>query len=302
MNKKIKDTIKYFLLRFAHVRNSAEFKNKIKRITGQIIYTKKYTTNDLIEYMRKCGLKRGSNIFIHSSWDEFYNYEGTADDFIKSILDVIGEEGTLAMPAIPMFLDGSTVFDVKRTPTSAGFLAERFRRYRKVTRSINIQHSVCVLGPNSNYLTNEHNLSKTCWDEKSPYFKLTKINALIFSFGLGNYFIGTIVHCVDSILRHEIPYFEQFFTKVTSYNYVDYDGSFKEHTFLTKDDGLIKKFTKRSRRRIVRKYFDKAKYSEGRMSNLTIGVYEAKYTVDRLIELAKVGKTLYIKPKYKIII
>lgn len=52
------------------------------------------------------GMKNGSNIFIHSTWDEMYNYNGSEENLIDAILEVIGPEGTLIMPACPYYVKG----------------------------------------------------------------------------------------------------------------------------------------------------------------------------------------------------
>ncbi len=66
------------------------------------IYRKPYATEEIIEIMKSMGLKKGANIFIHSSFDKFFNYTGTISEFIDAILTEIGSEGTLAMPAFPL--------------------------------------------------------------------------------------------------------------------------------------------------------------------------------------------------------
>lgn len=52
--------------------------------------------------MKDMGMKEGSNVFIHSKWDEMYNYLGNESEFIDAIIKVIGEKGTLIMPAFPL--------------------------------------------------------------------------------------------------------------------------------------------------------------------------------------------------------
>ncbi len=94
------------------------------------------------------------------------------------------------MPAYPLLRNENSIFDVRNTPTGAGLIAEEFRHYPGVKRSLNRQHSVCALGPMSDFLLGEHHLSKTCWDEKSPYYKLGEINAIVFTLGLGKVFVG----------------------------------------------------------------------------------------------------------------
>jgi aminoglycoside 3-N-acetyltransferase len=245
--------------------------------------------------MREMGLKKDSNILIQSSWDEFYNYEGTIENFIDAVLNEIGENGTLAMPALPLLLKPDSIFSIQNTPTEAGMIAETFRNYQGVKRSVN-KHSVCAIGPKSEYLLDEHQYSTTCWDEKSPYYKLSKINALAFSLGLGKRFTTTSIHCVESVLRKEIPYFGLFFQKKTTLKVRLCDKSIYCQEFLTSSDDFDRYLTGRSQLKIVKKYFDKSKYSRRRISNLTVNAYDLHYFISRMIELGRRGVVSYIRP------
>ena len=44
---------------------------------------------------------KGSTVCIHAAMKEFYNYQGTTEELIHKVMDVITSEGTLMMPAYP---------------------------------------------------------------------------------------------------------------------------------------------------------------------------------------------------------
>jgi len=259
------------------------------------IYRERYNTQKLMDVLRDMGVRKGANVFLHSSWDEFYNYSGRIEEFIDAVLSEIGVDGTLAMPAYPLLRKPESIFDIENTPTRAGLIAETFRRYPGVKRSINM-HSVCALGPMSDYLVKDHLYSVTCWDEMSPYYRLSKIQAVILCCGLGKHFVGTAMHCVESILREEVPYFAQFFTKEVTYRYRLADRSIVEQVCLTHANGFRYRFTNRSHGRVVVGHFDRRKYVRTRLSNLTINMYDAPYIINRAIELGRQGITVYLKP------
>tara|TARA_R110002073_G_scaffold322276_2_gene498824 strand:+ start:6793 stop:7695 length:903 start_codon:yes stop_codon:yes gene_type:complete len=271
---------------------------KYRTKLGKIIYKKSFNTKELIDFMKGMGLREGSNVFIHSSWNEFYNYRGTINEFIEAVLSEIGKDGTLAMPAFPYLRNKKSIFNIKRTPTLAGLIAEEFRKYPGVKRSVSM-HSVCALGPMADFLTNEHQFSKTYFDEKSPYYKLSKINALVFTFGLGKYFVGTIMHCADSILSKDYPYFRQFFQKKTTNKYQLQDKSFIEQECFIPSDDFSYFFTNRSHNRVIRNYFDSSKYKRLKLSNLSINCYDANYFINKAIELGKKGIVVYTRPNPK---
>lgn len=263
---------------------------------GPYLYKKHYSTEELINVMKSMGMKRGSNVFIHSKWDEMYNYKGDELEFIKAILEVIGEEGTLIMPAFPL-IRKKKPFNVRKSVTAAGLLAEAFRKYPGVKRSENIQHSVCAYGPMADYLLSEHNESENPWDEKSPYFKLAAIDALVFSIGLRKYYIGTMVHCVEGVLMKSNDYYRSFFEKEKKrHDYIDYEGN--EKSYYSYDMNLSnRRVSKHFGARIMtNKYFDKACCSFSKLSNVKISMYKASYVIPRMIELGKKGIDIYKNP------
>lgn len=271
------------------------FYNKVSKL----IYKRQFTTNELIDKLRQIGVKRGSNIFIHSSWDAFFNYKGNEEELIRALLDLIGPEGTLAMPAIPLIKKGK-VFNIKKTVTKAGLLAEAFRTYPGVKRSINVRHSVCAIGPLSDYLLGEHDKCVLCRDEKSPYYKICiKGDFKVISFGLSSYYIGAIVHSVAATMRNEIPYFKSLYDLNTPHiiKYIDINGELKTYTTYSEKSGVVIRGDYFHNRYIVKKYFPKESYKSLKISNLIISSYEAKTTYDTLKKLAYKGIFLYVTPR-----
>lgn len=265
---------------------------------GKHIYKKQYSAKDIVEAMQKCGMKEGSVVFVQSRWAEFYNCTSTPAELIDEILKVIGPDGTLAMGCMPYMREGK-LFNVKRTPTKSGMLAEAFRKYPGVKRSINIQHSVCAIGAQAEYLVSEHHLDDTPWDKRSPYYRLYELNGLQFALGLGKYFQGTIQHCIDSLLKDEIPYYHDMFnSEKTEYHYIDYDG--QEKTYMSYDMPLTG-----PKKRIGSYFLVKrisSKYLKGRfqqISNLQIICFDAKDELDTLMALARKGIDSYWTPSKK---
>ncbi len=274
-----------------------EFINRKKRRFERLFYRKKYSSNDLMNHVRGLGLTEGDTVLVHSSWNEFYNCTGTINEFIDGILNIIGPNGTLVMPAYPFLRKKDSIFDIKRTPTEAGIIAETFRNYPGVKRSINM-HSVCALGSKADYLLNEHFYSETCWDVKSPYYKLANLNGKVLSFGLGKYFVGTIIHCADSILRDEVAYFSLFFKERKEVKY-KIDDKIISHSFFTSSADFRWSFTNRAHRKIIEKEYDKSKYKLSKISNLNVNIFDAEYFINRTIYLGRNGITRYNIPNPK---
>lgn len=260
------------------------------------IYKEKYNAEDLIHVMEQMGLQKGSIVCLHTSMREMYNYVGTVEEILDGILHKIGEDGTLMMSVIPKDLSHDDVVDFSKRPCRTGIIAETFRNYENVKISYNLYHSVCAWGKYADYLTNSHHESYTCWDQKSPYYKLAQLHGLVFNLGMGKNYIGTISHVAESLLREENRYFSQFFNTEINYSYYDKEGNVREHRLLI-GDGFERIPSKNYY--VVKKYFDKEKYKIRKLSNLWITCYDASYVVERLMELGRKGIVVYSQPKPK---
>ena len=278
-----------------HISDLNLFLRDVRLYSSKFVYCKKFTVVDLVNLMCEMGMKPGSTIVIHCAMKQFYNFSGTAEELIDAIIEKLGPEGTLCMPSYPFDKKNENIlFDVIKSPTAAGYLAETFRKRKGVKRSLNKLHSVCAFGKYADYLINEHHLSKTCFDEKSPYYKLAKLNGLSFSLGLPKYYIGTIEHVCESLLCNELGFFRDCFLKEVNFRYKDENQLEIYHKMWTCD----RLYLRAHNSKLIDTYFDKEKFSRKRISNLRVSMFDVGYTVDRLVDLAMQGKTLYSYPKF----
>lgn len=268
------------------------------RRLGPIFYKQKYCAHDVVLAMERAGMKKGSSILIQSSWSEFYNCTNTPNELINEILHFLGPEGTLCMACMPYIKDNEP-FDLVNAKTTAGYFAECFRKVPGVKRSINTRHSVCAIGKNADYLLSEHHLGETAWDEKSPYYKLSLIDGLVFGFGLGSHWMGTIAHCPESLLKDKVPYYTDLWDKeMTEYRYIDYDGIEKSYkNYSMPESGPKMRLTSYFKQRwIIEKYLH-SHYQH--VSNLQISCFEAKEVVTVLTDLARKGINICLTPSKK---
>jgi aminoglycoside 3-N-acetyltransferase len=292
----LKNKIKIFLKEKIKLKYPSEyidnFYHKRKINKDKEIYKDKYSSEDILNKLIKMGLKKGDTLFIHSSWNHFFNYKGKPGELINILLTYLTEEGTLVMPCFPAIQDASKVFNIKRTPSGAGFLTEMFRRYKGTLRSVNLNHSVCAFGKNAEFLTKDHHKSKTSWDEMSPYYRLKEVDALIVGLGVGyNLEVATSLHCVESILRKEIYYYSLLFTDKVEYKYKDISGDIGIHSYLKRRGSID---TKK-----ISKYFSEEELVESKLSNLEIYSIRADLLISRAIKLGRKGITMYTSPKPK---
>lgn len=296
MKKSLLTRVGLLFKRLTGIRDFSLFKKRVHKSVGQLLYHKKYSAEDIVAVMKRLGLKEGSLVCIHSSMKEFYNYRGTATELIDAVLGAIGPEGTLMMPAFPrkdLISKPGYVFDSKNDPTGAGFLAETFRKYPGVKRSINVQHSVCAIGRLADELVKDHERTRDCWDSNSPWLRLCDHNGFVFNLGMPKWYIGTFEHCVESSLRDEYPYFAQFFTKMETWNFYAEDGSVQSYCNDTSE------IDRRTREKNVKRFFSHDEYRHAKLSNLDISVYEAGPCLEKMLALGQKGITIYYVPNPK---
>jgi len=69
------------------------------------LYKRPISLNDTRELLTQMGFGRGRVVWVQSSWNEFYNLPAKPSDVLNLMLDLLGPEGTLVMPAFPVNQD-----------------------------------------------------------------------------------------------------------------------------------------------------------------------------------------------------
>ncbi|MGI9393634.1 MAG: AAC(3) family N-acetyltransferase [Boseongicola sp.] len=247
-------------------------------------------SGDIAKFLAGVGIGAGSTILVHSSWTRLSSSGISLKELLSKLRQTVGESGTIMMPAFPADQDPSKVFSVKRSPSGAGLLTEAFRRSPGVCRSVSLNHSVCAAGPNAEFLTQDHHLSVTSWDEKSPYFRLHQLpDSWVVGLGVGHRLkTATPLHCVESTLISEVDYFESIFPDEVTYSYSDKYGAAGQHTF---------------RRRVgviypakLARHFTKDELIETCVKGLDVYAIRSDVLHERSTNLAYEGKTMYIWP------
>jgi len=244
------------------------------------------------DFLHGAGIAQGATLMVHSAWEPLNSGMFGSGELVKCLLDLVGPEGTLAMPAFAHYSAqvSGAVFDVRRTPSAGGLLTEAFRRYPGVSRSINLNHSVCAIGTNAVFLTSEHYLSETSWDQFSPYYRLREIDdAWIVGLGVGHRLkVATSLHCVESALWKENAYYLKLFREEVCYTYKSATGEQGEHCY-KKRSGQI--YTPK-----LAKHFTPEELIEDTIEGLEVYAIRARTLIDKAIALGREGKTMYVWP------
>ncbi len=263
------------------------FVRKQKLRLAKRIYRRPVAIAELRQQLIDLGVTRGRTVWIHSSWNEFYNVPLKPTEMIGLLRDLVGPNGTLAMPAFPIDQNPDKVFLVDRAPTYTGMLCEIFRRNPEVKRSIHLNTSVCAVGPGADFLLRDHHRTMLPWGENTPFCRLAECDARMLGLGAGFEYM-TLMHTAECLLYEEVPFFRQVFDGTIKYRWKRANGETGEHEY---------------RRRIgdirplrLRHYFFPDVCVEAKISNLRILAGDAKPFIARAVELGRRGITMYIDP------
>jgi aminoglycoside 3-N-acetyltransferase len=150
------------------------------------------------------GVGAGTTLIVHSSLKALGWVAGGAPTVVRALIDVLGEEGTLAMPAAtPQCGDRSPwhdpkmpdarledlrhhlpIFDVATTPTTLGAIPETFRTWPGTLRSDHPLESVCARGAHAATITREHPLAFS-EGPGSPFARLHELGSFVLLLGVG---------------------------------------------------------------------------------------------------------------------
>ncbi len=165
-----------------------------------------YNKEQLKKDLYNLGIHPGDVVLMHSSFKSLGKLEGGAKTFFEGFIELLGEEGTLIVPALSFdtVKESSPVFNLKETSSCVGYLSEYFRtKVDGVKRSIHATHSCCAYGKFADEITTGHELDLTPVGENSPFAKLPKYNGKILMLGCGTR-CNTLMHGVEETVEN--PY------------------------------------------------------------------------------------------------
>lgn len=175
------------------------------------------TVDSLAGQLDRLGVGAGHTVMVHASLRAVQDWIcGGVDAVIQAFHLVLGERGTLAMPAHssdnsepsewqnppvpeewwPVIREHMPPYNPETTTTyQMGVLAETFRRYPGTRRSGHPQMSLAARGRHAAYLTADHLLTDSL-GETSPYARLVELDAWVLLLGVGHA-NNTLLHLAE---------------------------------------------------------------------------------------------------------
>jgi aminoglycoside 3-N-acetyltransferase len=169
------------------------------------------TTASLAADFIQLGLRPGAIVMVHSSLGQIGWTDGGPVAAIEALLEVLGPDGTLVMPAeSPQLAEPGNkhVFDPRTTPTTMGAIPEAFRSYPGTQRSNHPLVSVCANGTRAHEITAKHAL-EFCEGRGTPFEKLYELDAWTLLLGVG-FNRCTSLHYAESLVPNRRTMISRF--------------------------------------------------------------------------------------------
>jgi aminoglycoside 3-N-acetyltransferase len=162
-----------------------------------------YTAASLGADLRALGLSAGDTVLVHSSASSLGFVAGGAQAVVQALLDVLGPDGTLVVPAHtpdncdpagwsnppvpqawwPVIREQAPGFDRARTPSRwIGVIAETVRTWPGAVRSDHPQVSFAALGRRAAEVTDGHQLDDAL-GERSPLGAIYRLDGKVLLLG-----------------------------------------------------------------------------------------------------------------------
>lgn len=249
-------------------------------------YKKKFSKEELRRSLNDIGVVEGTQLIVHASWRQFYNFKGSPDDVIDILKEAIGESGTLLMPA---YGHDKFLFDVKNTPSAAGVISEVFREKPDTYRSPCTNFSVAASGKYAKELTEQHINSVYGFDKYSPYYLLSEYNnSKVLFLGLSSRPTKiSLFHCAGYILKDKIPFYENIYTEKIKTELI-YEGLHYNKNMITRNPMYM------NDNKVFKEIFRNIKNKNSlKISNLDIVMIDLNEGLEKALDFAHKGKYCY---------
>ncbi len=202
----------------------------------------------LVQAILDLGVKPGDTLIIHSAFSEMRRFNVTPEQMIDIFLEIIGEDGNLIMPAIPLFrgqpdpkdrfklsnYKNVPLYDTKKTRLWTGVLPTTLLKRAGAVRSRSPLNSMAILGPDSSALVDHEffNESSLPCGEGSVLANSLKFNSKILFLGVDEVHSMTMIHAAEDLDPERWPIKDWYWKR----DFEVVDGDFKQTLKLRERD------------------------------------------------------------------
>lgn len=187
-----------------------------------------YDKEKLKNVLLQLGIGRGDTLFVHSSFSTFNGFQGSPQDVINCLIDVLGENGNLLMPSMQYrsssydHLRKEEPFDVRKTFSKMGLITEIFRRKEGVLRSLHPTHAVLAWGKDAARIVEGHEKCLYPCGAHTPFDKFRSLNGKVLFFDV-SFNTFTFIHHIEDLVKNELP-FQLYRKELMAAKVLDFEG------------------------------------------------------------------------------
>lgn len=258
------------------------------------------SVEDIANALSQLGIAAGDDLLLHSAMRGLGVIEGGAEGVLVAIRNLIGEQGTLLVPAYPM--SGSMLehlqreriaLDALNSPSHMGKITELLRKLPGARRSLHPTHSIAAIGPRAEFYTATHHHSQTPCGPGSPFHKLIETRGFIVAFGspIGKITSYHVLEDTESVFP-----FDVYLPQVFPARMIDEAGKVVDVNVKCHDPRLSP--LRIDNNRAVEAAFERLLQARGILSTVPLGegrvwAMRADSLQDTLKELLNEGVTIY---------
>lgn len=251
----------------------------------------KVSLRDIESKLQELGVKRGDSIMVHSS---FSRVDADADEFIGFLKDYIGEQGNMLMPTHPKLTEenGVWIYDVEKSPSTVGYLTERFRLSEGVERSLHPFSSIAAWGKDKVYFLKD-NVNKEeatlPHGKYSPYYRFCLMDGKVLCIGVTAIRRATINHVAEEVLDSSFPV-KDFFEEHDAV--IKKNGVFIDRVRVRKAD-LSRSQLFVAKSQLLREWTRNSLFIEDDINGVPFELVHSRRCMEYMFENAQKGKTRY---------
>ncbi len=186
------------------------YKNRRKNSVN--VEKQKLDKEILFSQINKANISKGCLLIVHSSMDSLNHFDISPRELIDFLLKLIGNTGTLAMPAFPIYKTDiindakiEHLYNVKKKLCATGMLPNVFLRYPNVVRSKFPYNSLAAVGPLADEMMQENLNSDLAFGKGSSWYFCKEQEAKVLMLGVPSHQTTTIVHVAEDYLDDKWP-------------------------------------------------------------------------------------------------
>jgi len=160
------------------------------------------TRDVMADKFRKLGIEEGDILVVHSSFKSLGTVYGGPQALIAALLDVVGEMGTLLMPAFTRYEPGGPA-DPTLMRAWTGITGLTLSRMAGAVRSRHPVYSWAIYGPLAHELATIDNALTFCWGENRATYRTAQLGGKVVLIGV-DHKVDSTIHIVEELA--DVPY------------------------------------------------------------------------------------------------